>query len=131
MERRMTPTYHSGTIAQILICLAYAPMPWLTNDTVRLWQLVETHGNRWLWAGYLVACAVAMTIGIMRRRATCRHHGLAGMVFFWLATLSMYVSPGRFYSPMSVAFALFTVMAIQTLIIDVRRKPRTLCKNGG
>jgi len=129
----MTPrtTYHTGTIAQIIICLVYAPMPWLTDPSVRLWQLVETQGNRWVWAGYLVACAVAMALGVIRRRPTCRHHGLAGVVFFWLATLSMYSNSGRLYSPMSAAFMLFTLMAIQTFIVDVRRKPRTLCKNGG
>ena len=114
---------HTGSWFQIWFCLAFAPAPWLSAPTVRLLTVIDYHGHRLAWAACLIGCAVALFIGIIKHRPKCRHHGLAVLSFFWLSMTAVY-SPGGWYSPMTMTFGLLGVMAITTLVHDVRRKPR-------
>ena len=119
--------FHTGCWLQIYFCCALAPAPWLNDESVRLIKFINTGIGATWWCLALMVSAVAMAVGVIYKRPSCRQHGLIGAGVMWITTYIGYAPAMQWYSPMSVTFSGLALFGLITLCVDVQRKPRDSC----
>ena len=120
---------HTGTLFQALLAFALAPMPYLTDHSVRLHQFVELHSWHEFWALYLASCGSMLLAGCVFNADRLRRCFLVWMVAFWAAVAFLYGADGG-YSPMNACFVVFALMGFITLVKEEFFGKRNVFNNG-